>query len=95
MARHTAGNEHGGSGEAVRMDACLLLYRALCRLRVLAGRNLKAPGMKEIFEIADAAHNIPCGIAGDFICLLDLKDVSAELEEVMQRYGQQASGRSG
>jgi hypothetical protein len=42
--------------------------------------------MKAIFDIADAAHNIPRAIVGDGTYPLELGVASAELEEVLEKY---------
>lgn len=42
-----------------------LLGEAFCRLRYFARRPLNEDGRRYLFHLADAAHNIPAGLAGD------------------------------
>lgn len=56
---------------------------AFCRLRYLARYPLNDAGRQYLFLLADAAHNIPVGMAGDQYHATTLSDDLARLEAML------------
>lgn len=42
-----------------------LLHDVLCRIHLLSGRQLSDEGRRYLYELSDAAHNLPLAITGE------------------------------
>ena len=62
----------------------LVLYDVLCRIRMLAGRSLEDEQSAYIFQLADAAHNIPMALANEGSDWAFLVHAVTEAEEALR-----------
>ena len=65
-------------------EARQLLHDVLCQIRLLAGRQVDEVSRKQIFDLADAAHNLPLALAQPSYRLM-LGQEMAMTEELVNR----------